>query len=136
MLTIDIIKVFCGFIAGYIAKEISIRLFTISFYVRFMKLFEIEILFLMTEYMKLMYTGIQALELAYEKSAEADSDKTEEFKIFRNAFEEKLTSLGNEWVDRLKKKLPYKTEYVTMKEAIRHLDTLRQKERPKVKENK
>jgi hypothetical protein len=127
MLNADIIKVFCGFAAGYIAKEISIRLFTVSFYIRLMKLVEIEILFLMTEYMKLMYTGIQALELAYEKASEIDADKKEEFKIFRNTFEEKLTSLGNEWIDRLKKKLPYKTDYVTMKEAIRHLDVLRQK---------
>ena len=127
MLSADIIKVFCGFAAGYIAKEISIRLFTVSFYLRLMKTIETEILFLMTEYTKLMYTGIQALELAYEKSTEIDPDKKEEFKIFRNAFEEKLVLLGNEWVGRLKKKLPYKTEYSTMKEAIRHLDVLRNK---------
>lgn len=127
MLSADIIKVFCGFAAGYIAKEISIRLFTVSFYLRLMKTIETEILFLMTEYTKLMYTGIQALELAYEKASEIDPDKKEEFKIFRNAFEEKLVLLGNEWVGRLKKKLPYKTEYSTMKEAIRHLDVLRNK---------
>lgn len=127
MLNADIIKVFCGFVVGYVAKEISIRLFTISFYVRFMKLVEVEILFLMTEYMKLMYTGIQALELAYEKASEIDPEKSEEFKIFRNAFEDKLTALGNEWVVRLKKKLPYKTDYSTLKEATRHLDVLRNK---------
>lgn len=127
MLSADIIKVFCGFAAGYIAKEISIRLFTVSFYLRLMKTIETEILFLMTEYMKLMYTGIQALELAYEKASEIEPDKKEEFKVFRNAFEEKLVLLGNEWVGRLKKKLPYKTEYSTMKEAIRHLDVLRNK---------
>jgi hypothetical protein len=92
-----------------------------------MKLVEIEILFLVTEYMKLMYTGIQALELAYEKASEMNADKKEEFKTFRNAFEEKLTLLGNQWIARLKKKLPYKTDYVTMKEAIKHLDVLRQK---------
>lgn len=127
MLSTDIVKVFCAFAAGYIAKEISIRLFTIGFYVRLMRAVEIEILFLMTEYMKLMYTGIQALELAYEKASEIEPDKKEEFKVFRNAFEEKLVSLGNEWVGRLKKKLPYKIEYSTVKEAIKHLDVLRNK---------
>lgn len=127
MLSADIIKVFGGFVIGYITKEISIRLFTVSFYIRFMKLVEMEFLFLMTEYMKLMYTGIQALQLAYEKASEADPEKSEEFKIFRNAFEDKLTALGNEWIVRLKKKLPYKTDYGTLREATRHLDAIRNK---------
>lgn len=38
MLNADIIKVFCGFVIGYVAKGIFTRLFTISFYMRFMKL--------------------------------------------------------------------------------------------------
>jgi len=75
----------------------------------------------------LMYTGIQALELTYEKVSELEPEKKEEYKIFRNAFETKLTEMGNDWVSRLKNKLPYKTEYGTMKEAIRHLDALRLK---------
>jgi hypothetical protein len=114
-------------VLGYVAKEISIRLFTVSFYLRFMKIIELEMLFLMAEYLKLMYTGIQALEIAYEKASELEPEKKEEYKIFRNAFEAKLTEMGNDWVSRLKSKLPYKTEYGTMKEAIRHLDSLRPK---------
>lgn len=127
MLSADIIKVLFGFVLGYVAKEISIRLFTMSFYLRFMKIIELQMLFLMAEYLKLMYTGIQALEIAYQKASEFEPEKKEEYKIFRNAFEAKLTEMGNDWVSRLKSKLPYKTEYGTMKEALRHLGNLRVK---------
>ena len=124
MLSSDILKVFCGFVAGYIAKEISLRLFTIGFYLRFMKAVEVEMLLLITEYRKLMYTGIQALEIAYEKVSETDPEQKESYKVFRNAFEDKLKRMGDEWIVRLKKKLPYKTNYSNLKEAIVYFDSL------------
>ena len=92
--------------------------------VNIFKTIEHSLLLSATELIQYKHHAIKILELSYDKAAEEDKTKTEEFKQIVQKINEKFDSYGESWIQYLIARLPYKTEYKDWKTGLAYIEGL------------
>lgn len=90
----------------------------------FFKAMEMQFLFAAFGLIQYKYQAIHILKVAYDAAAEKDPSKKEEYEEVESKIHQKFDGFGDSWVQDLKNRLPYDTEYNDFNSALRYVERL------------
>jgi hypothetical protein len=81
---------------------------------------EAQLLFAAMSLLQYKYHAIKIIEISYSN----EPDKKEECEKIVAKIHEKFDGFGDSWIENLRQRLPYKTEYSDWKSAIQYVEEL------------
>lgn len=111
---------FAGMVSGFLIIDIMKRILILNTF----NLAEKQLLLMSMSLIQYKYECINIIKIVYERAAEEDAKYAVESKQVIDKIHEKFNYFGDEWINQLKKYLPYETKYNNWHEAVEYLEKL------------
>lgn len=115
---------FFYFMLGFVSAYLLYRILRTIVIFAFFREMEIKFLYAAGGLEQYKHHAIKIVEISYSELCQQDPEKIKERDAIVKSINEKFDSFGDSWVNDLKQKLPYKTEYFDWKSALKYASRL------------